>query len=71
MKNDKNLRASLGGYRNNDGKFYGIGVNGYWWGSTVIFWDVMWNVVLNHQNSVVFRNYSQQPQGLYIRCVKN
>ena len=71
MKNDKNLRALMGGYRNNDGKFYGIGVNGYWWSSTVIFWDVMWNVVLNHQNSVVFRNYSQQPQGLYVRCVKN
>ena len=71
MEDDKYLRALMGGYRNTDGNFYGMGVNGYWWGSTVIFWDVMYNVVLNHKNSVFFRNYSQQPQGLYIRFVRN
>jgi uncharacterized protein (TIGR02145 family) len=70
LKNDKSLNALPGGYRNSDGRFYGIGVNGYWWSSTAIFGDVMWNVVLNPKNSVVFRNYSQQSQGLYVHCVK-
>lgn len=70
MKNKKSFGAFMGGYRNYEGKFYGLGVNGYWWSTTVIFGDVMWNVVLNHKNNVVFRNYSNQMDGLYIRCLK-
>lgn len=71
MKDDKVLSAHMGGYRNYDGKFYGLGVNGYWWSTTVLFQDVMWNLVLNHGNNVVFRNYSSQAQGLYVRCLKD
>jgi uncharacterized protein (TIGR02145 family) len=71
MKNGKSFGALMGGYRNSDGKFYGMGVNGYWWSSTVIFWDVMWNVVLHQKNSILFRNYSGQPEGLSIRCVRD
>jgi uncharacterized protein (TIGR02145 family) len=71
MKTNKSFSALMGGFRNYDGKFYGMGINGYWWSTTVIFWDVMWNVVLNHQNNVVFRNYSKKPEGLYVRCLKD
>jgi uncharacterized protein (TIGR02145 family) len=71
MKNVKSFNARMGGYRNHDGKFYGMGVNGYWWSSTVLFQDVMWNMVLNQGNSVVFRNYSRQQDGLSVRCVKD
>ena len=71
MKDPNGFGAAMGGFRNKDGKFYGMGVNGYWWSSTVLFQDVMWNVVLNHQNSVVFRNYSKQQDGLYVRCVRD
>lgn len=71
IKNDKGLGARMGGYRNYDGKFYGLGVNGYWWSTTGLFQDVMWNLVLNYANSVVFRNYSSQPEGLYVRCLKD
>jgi len=71
MKNVKSFGALMGGYRNNDGKFYGMGVNGYWWSSTILFQDVMLNMVLNQGNSVVFWNYSRQQDGLYVRCVKD
>ena len=71
MKNDRSFGAAMGGFRNKDGKFYGMGVNGYWWSSTVLFQDVMWDMVLNHKNSVVFRDYSKQQDGLYVRCVRD
>ena len=71
MRNEKGFRALMGGYRNADGSFYGSGVNGNWWSSTVEFSDVMSNVVLNHQNSVVFRNYSKLPDGLSVRCLRD
>ena len=71
MKNNETFGAAMGGFRNKDGKFYGMGVNGYWWSSTILFQDVMWNMVLNHKNSVVFRNYSKQQDGLYVRCVRD
>ena len=71
LKNAKSFGALMGGYRNSDGKFYGMNVNGYWWSSTVLFQDVFWNLVLNHKNSVVFRNYSKQADGLYIRCIRD
>jgi uncharacterized protein (TIGR02145 family) len=71
MKNKKTFGAAMGGFRNKDGEFYGMGVNGYWWSSTVLFQDVMWDMVLNHKNSVVFRDYSKQQDGLYVRCVRD
>jgi uncharacterized protein (TIGR02145 family) len=71
MKNIKSFGALMGGYRNNDGNFYGLGVNGYWWSSTVLFQDVMWNLVLNHGNGVAFRNYSKLQDGLSVRCIKD
>jgi uncharacterized protein (TIGR02145 family) len=71
MKNIRSFGALMGGYRNNDGRFYGLGVNGYWWSSTVIFQDVMWNLVLNHGHGVAFRNYSKLQDGLSVRCLKD
>jgi len=71
MKNDDSFRSLTGGYRNNDGNFYGMGINGYWWSSSLIFWDVMWNFVIDHKNSVIFRNYSKKKDGLYVCCIKD
>jgi uncharacterized protein (TIGR02145 family) len=71
LKKVKGFGAMMGGYRNSDGKLYGMGVNGYWWSTTILFQDVMWNLVLNHKNSVVFRNYSKQSEGLSVRCIRD
>jgi len=71
MKNKESFGAIAGGYRNSDGNFYGAGINGYWWSSTVIFWDVMYDFVIDHKSSYLCRNYSRKPDGLYIRCIKD
>ena len=71
VKSKDILGAVPGGYRNSDGTFYGADINGYWWSSSVIFWDVMWNFVIDHKGSYLYRNYSSKPDGMYIRCVKD
>ena len=71
MKSKDIFGANTGGYRNSGGNFYGAGINGYWWSSSVIFWDVMWNFVIDHKSSYLYRNYSRKSDGLYIRCIKD
>jgi uncharacterized protein (TIGR02145 family) len=71
MKNIDGFNALTGGYRSKNGNFYGMGINGYWWSSSLIFWDVMWDFVIDHKNSIIFKNYSVQQDGLYIRCIKD
>ena len=71
LKSEKTFGASPGGYRNNDGNFYGAGLNGYWWSSSVVFGDIIWDFVIDHKSSYLYRNYSRKPDGLYIRCIKD
>lgn len=65
------LKAPIGGYRSGLGAFYGKNTNGYFWTNSVIFRDVVSNVVLSNSNAVVYFNYSRMKEGLSVRCIKD
>ena len=69
MKNSL-FNAGIGGYRSGQGSFYGKDINGYYWSSSVIFRNIVSNIVLSKSNNVPFFNYSRMNEGVSIRCVK-
>jgi uncharacterized protein (TIGR02145 family) len=71
LKRKDSFGAAPGGYRNSDGTFYGVGVNGYWWSSTLRFRDYVNDFVIDHKSNYLWRYYSRKPDGLYIRCIKD
>ena len=46
MINKESFSAFAGGNRNSDDNFYGAGMNGYCWSKTVIFKDVIYDLLL-------------------------
>ncbi len=65
------LKAPIGGYRSGLGSFYGNKVNGYFWTNSVIFRDVVSNVILSDANEVTYFNFSRMKEGLSVRCIKD
>ena len=63
--------ALPGGYRNNNGKFNNIGINGNWWSSTENNTNNAWNRNLNYNNSNVNRNNNNKENGFSVRCLRD
>jgi alpha-L-fucosidase 2 len=65
------LKATIDGSRSGSGAFFGNKINGYYWTNSVIFKDVVANVVISESNTVVYFNYSRMKEGLSVRCIKD
>ena len=60
-----------GGYRNYDGNYYNIGVNGNWWSSTEYGTGGAWIRSLYGGNGNAFRDGSNKESGLSVRCLRD
>ena len=69
--NESGFTALPGGYRRNDGIFYFIGSNGYWWSSTDHNTSSAWYRNLCNSYSDVFRYTSTKDIGFSVRCVRD
>jgi hypothetical protein len=60
-----------GGYRYDNGTFYGIGLNGYWWSSFQNTNSTAWNRSLNYESGNTFRSFDDKSYGFSVRCIKD
>jgi uncharacterized protein (TIGR02145 family) len=58
-----------GGYRYNDGFFYGVGFYGAWWSSTQYNSDDAWNRDLGSNSEIAGKRNRGKIEGLSIRCL--
>jgi uncharacterized protein (TIGR02145 family) len=63
--------ALPGGCRDNYGKFYSVGIFGYWWSSTDKDSTNSWYRDIGVNNATVFRDYDNHVYGFSVRCVKD
>ncbi len=64
--------ALPGGYRNNNGNFDKLEINGYWWSATEINSSYAWNRFLSSFIDMVYRgDGSNKEDGFSIRCVRD
>jgi uncharacterized protein (TIGR02145 family) len=69
--NESGFTALAGGVRLSDGIYYGIGIGGLWWSTTVYDTTWSWMIQLANSNSLI-NNYSMaNSAGISIRCLKN
>jgi uncharacterized protein (TIGR02145 family) len=59
------------GYRNNGGKFYSVGNNGYWWSSTENNVSGAWNRYLNNVDAGFTRDCNLKTNAFSVRLVKD
>ena len=57
------------GYRDDNGKFSSMGVNGFWWSSTEGFTYFAWNRYPDTLYGLVGRDFGYKSYGMSIRCV--
>jgi len=69
--NESGFSALPGGYRYNNGVFYNIGINGFWWSSTEHSTIDAWRRALGYSYSHISRNYSGLEYGISVRCVRD
>lgn len=74
--NETGFSGVPGGYRLDNGEFYGIGEDGQWWSSTDQFQltettAVAWYRSLSNRNTYLNKDWKRQPIGLSVRCIKD
>ena len=71
--NSSGFTGLPGGYRFNDGEFYYVGNNGYWWSSLEAGTTDLWNRYLGYFYGDVGRgrNNSNKNSGYSVRCLKD
>ena len=60
-----------GGYRFNDGNYYGIGYYGYWWSSTEDLTNAAWYRSMTTNDGDAGRNGSNKAEGFSVRCLRD
>jgi len=60
-----------GGYRNNEGLFLDIGINGNWWSSSESSANFAWLRSIFSFNGYINRNYYLKQYGMSVRCIKD
>jgi uncharacterized protein (TIGR02145 family) len=60
-----------GGDRNDNGDFYTIGANGFWWSSSEDDTDDAWYRNLNSSNGNVYRLTNSKQNGFSVRCLRD
>ena len=63
--------ALPGGYRQNNGDFGRIGINGSWWSLSKKNGEYAWNFGLEASSSSISQYYSDKKFGLSVRCIKD
>ena len=69
--NSSGFTAFPGGYRDYDGSYFSIGINGYWWSSTEINTTSAWYRYMYYYYSDVLRNINSKTNGFSVRCLKD
>ena len=71
--NSSLFSALPGGYRSDDGNYYGIGGNGYWWSSSenATYVDRAWYRYLNSGNGNAASYISYKKGGFSVRCLRD
>jgi uncharacterized protein (TIGR02145 family) len=74
--NSSGFTGLPGGYRNNDGAFNPIGIQGYWWSSsesniTIGINTFAWSRNLNYNFGSVIKNNFATTCGFSVRCIKD
>ena len=69
--NSSGFTALPGGYRGYDGKFYYLGIYGYWWSSTDFNTFYAWRRTLNYYFSYVYRLSYYKDDGHSVRCLRD
>ncbi len=59
------------GYRNNGGKFYSVGNNGYWWSSSENNVSGAWNRYLNNVDAGFTRDCNLKSNAFSVRLIKD
>jgi len=60
-----------GGYCDNNGNFYGIAEDGYFWSSSESFTSSAWYRSLVSDNAKVYRGYYGKNSGFSVRCLRD
>jgi len=68
---DFGFSALPGGYRRNDGNFYGVGNGGGWWTATEYGSECAYYRNMDYLNDNVYEGYDNKSTGFSARCVKD
>ncbi|NLL27813.1 MAG: hypothetical protein GX259_03380 [Bacteroidales bacterium] len=71
VTNEFGFTALPGGYRGDDGKFYGNGIYGVWWSVTKIDDSNTWSRSMYFNSGKIIRNYFSDQWGFSVRCIKD
>lgn len=69
--NTTGFAALPGGFRNIDGTFYNMEIEGYWWSSTQNHGGMAWYRQLNYSTSNVDKGMYEMQLGFSVRCIQN
>jgi len=69
--NSSGFTGLPGGYRGNNGTFYGIGYNGFWWSSSENDETLAWFRFLDYIDGSAYRNYFNKTFGFSVRCLRD
>ena len=69
--NSSGFTGLPGGYRYNNGTFYFIGYNGYWWSSSEDFTTYAWYRDMYYYNGIALSYYYNKENGFSVRCLRD
>ena len=69
--NESGFTAIPGGYRNENGDFYVLGYNGWWWCSDERDTEKAYHVLIYGHTKEVTISYIKKSNGFSVRCVKD
>jgi uncharacterized protein (TIGR02145 family) len=69
-RNKSGFTALPGGFRSDTGRFFNLGINGFWWSSTENDTNFAWLRSLNYNSHNVNRYYRDKERGFSVRCVR-
>jgi len=69
--NESGFTAIPGGYRNENGDFYVLGYNGWWWCSNEKDIEKAYHVLIYGHTKDVAISYIKKSNGFSVRCVKD
>jgi uncharacterized protein (TIGR02145 family) len=69
--NNSGFAGLPGGYRYDDGSFFVVGFNGFWWGATETSTTNAWFRFLDYFNGVLNRISGNKNYGLSVRCLRD
>ena len=67
--NSSGFTGIPGGYRDDNGTFSSIGINGFWWSSTEGFTYFAWNRYPDNLYGLVGRDFGFKSYGMSVRCI--